>query len=143
MTPWVIVFHLTGVVLWVSGLLATALVMVQHTKEGQAPAREALARLERKFLRRIADPGAGLTILAGITMLAHNSYFLHAQWLYLKLFFVGLLIVLHGLISVRAKRLSAGDSRMTTREASLLAAAVVVVLLLILMATLPGSVYFT
>jgi len=143
MIPWVIVLHVTGVVLWVCGLLGATVALVQHTQETSVDARASLAQLERRFLRGVADPGAALAILTGITLLTLNPYYLRAQWLQWKLSFVVLLIVLHGLIRVRAKQFGVGQIVLTRRQALLLAAAVVGVVLLILTATLPGSVYLT
>ena len=144
MTPWLIAVHVTGVVLWVSALLAAALVLAQHTQEPGAEARAALAKLERKILRGVGDPGATLAILAGIALIWTNpGYYLHARWLHLKLSFVLLLVGATVLLGVTAKRYAAGEIRLRRRDAMLLFLGVVLLLVLILLATFPGSVYLT
>ena len=66
MVPALLVVHILGLVFWVSGLLVTSMALTRQTQEELPEARQALARLERIFLRGLADPGALLTILAGI-----------------------------------------------------------------------------
>ena len=57
MVAWTLVVHVFGLVFWVSGLLATTIVLSRHTQETSELARESLAGLERVFLRGMADPG--------------------------------------------------------------------------------------
>jgi putative membrane protein len=133
-----------GLVFWVSGLLVTSMALTRHTQEASADARQALARLERIYLRGLADPGALLTILAGASLIMTNSsYYLHAPWLHIKLTFVLLLIGLHGIVAVRTKRFSTGRITMQRSEARLLVLATLFLFLSILIATLVGQVYLT
>ena len=144
MVAWTLVVHLFGVMLWVSGLLVTSIALSRHAQEVSSDGRKALARLEKIFLRGMADPGALLTILAGIVLIFTNrSYYLHAGWLHIKLSFVVLLLGLHGWIGTRSKFLSTGRIRLEPGQARMLTVAVLVVFLLILIATLPGEVLFT
>ena len=107
-------------------------------------AKQALSRLERIFLRGLADPGALLTIVAGLTLIMTNaSYYMHAPWLHIKLTFVLLLIGLHGLVAVRTKKFSTGKIIMQRGEARMLVASVIFLLASILVATLVGQVYLT
>jgi protoporphyrinogen IX oxidase len=139
-----LVIHITGLVLWVSGLLVTSMALTRHTQEVAAEAKQALARLERIFLRGLADPGALLTILAGISLIMTNPhYYLHAPWLHIKLTFVLLLIGLHGLVAVRTKRFSSGRIALQRGEARLLVIATLFLFLSIVIATLLGQVYLT
>ena len=142
MASWLIAVHVTGVVMWVGSLLATALVLAQHTQESSAEARASLAKLERKILRAVCEPGATLAILAGIAIVWTNSgYYLHARWLYLKLTFVLLLIGATVLLAVNMRRYAAGEIQLRRRDAMLLFVGVVMLLVLIMLATFPGSVY--
>jgi len=144
MVAWILVAHVFGITFWVSGLLVTCMALVRHTQEAAAEARQALARLERIFLRGLADVGALLAIVAGITLVAHNpSYYLHARWLHIKLAFVLMLIVLHGAIAVGSKRFAAGRITLQRSQARVLVVAVLLVFLLILISTLPGEVFLT
>ena len=144
MVPALLVVHIFGIVFWVSGLLVTSMALTRHTQESSPEARQALARLERIFLRGLADPGALLVILAGIGLISTKpSYYLHAPWLHIKLTFVILLIALHGYVAVRTKRFSTGKISMERGEACMLVVGVLLVFLSILLATLLGQVYLT
>jgi protoporphyrinogen IX oxidase len=142
--PALLVGHVLGLVFWVSGLLVTSMALTRHTQEKSADARQALARLERIYLRGLADPGALLTILAGASLIATNSrYYLHAPWLHIKLTFVLFLIGLHGRVAVRTKAFATGRIEMQLSEARILVVATILVFLSILIATLVGQVYLT
>lgn len=144
MVPVLLVVHVFGLVFWISGLLVTSMALTRHTQEASPETRQALARLERIYLRGLADPGALLTILAGISLImTMPAYFLHAPWLHIKLTFVLLLIGLHGLIAVRTKRFGTGQIALQRGEARLLVAATLLIFLSILIATLIGQVYLT
>jgi len=142
--PALLVGHIFGLVFWISGLLVTSMALTRHTQETSADARQALSRLERIYLRGLADPGALLTILAGLILIMTNaSYYMHAPWLHIKLTFVLLLIGLHGIVAVRTKKFSTGQIAMQRSEARMLVAAVIFLLASILVATLVGQVYLT
>lgn len=144
MVPALLVVHIFGIVFWVSGLLVTSMALTRHTQESSAEARQALARLERIFLRGLADPGALLVILAGIGLISTRpSYYLHAPWLHIKLTFVILLIALHGYVAVRAKRFATGKITMQRGEARMLVVGALLIFLSILIATLIGQAYLT
>ena len=144
MIPALLVVHVFGLVFWVSGLLVTSMALTRHTQETAAEARQALGRLERIFLRGLADPGALLTILAGTGLIMTNShYYLHAPWLHIKLTFVFLLIVLHGIVAMRTKAFATGRIVLQRNEARLLVIATLFLFVSILIATLVGQVYLT
>jgi putative membrane protein len=118
--------------------------LTRHTQEASAEARQALARLERIYLRGLADPGALLTILAGVGLIMTNShYYLHAPWLHIKLTLVLLLIGLHGIVAIRSKAFATGRIALQRSEARLLVLATLFLFLSILIATLVGQVYLT
>jgi protoporphyrinogen IX oxidase len=144
MLPILLVVHIFGQMFWVGGLLVTSMALTRHTQETSPEARQALARLERIFLRGLADVGALLTILAGITLImTRPSYYLHAPWLHIKFVFVLLLLALHGVVAVRAKRFASGKIEMQKNEARLLVAFTILIFVSILIATLVGEVYLT
>lgn len=141
MVAWTLVAHIFGLTLWVSGLLVTTIALSRHTQETSSEGRRALARLERIFLRSMADPGALLTIVAGIILVSSNpSFYLHATWLHIKFVFVLMLIGLHGWIATRSKFLAAGRITLQPGQARALSVAVALVFLSILIATLPGEI---
>ncbi|HVC00209.1 MAG TPA: CopD family protein [Candidatus Dormibacteraeota bacterium] len=142
MVAWTLVVHIFGIVLWIGGLLMTTILLSRHARETSPEVRSALTRLEKKSMRAMADPGALLTILAGITLILSNpSYYMHATWLHIKLTLVLAMIVLHGFIGIEMKSLQKGVRAMTSGKAWLLFGAVLLVFLCILIATLPGAVY--
>jgi putative membrane protein len=142
--PALLVGHIFGLVFWVGGLLVTSMALTRHTQESSQDAREALARLERIYLRGLADPGALLTILAGAGLISTNShYYLHAPWLHIKLTFVLLLIGLHGYLAMRTKAFGSGKVTLQRSEARMMVLAALFLFLSILIATLVGQVYLT
>jgi len=144
MVPALLVVHIFGILLWVGGLLVTSMALTRHSQETSADARQALARLERIYLRGLADVGALLVILAGISLIMTKpSYFLHAPWLHIKFVFVLLLIGLHGYVAVRAKRFATGKINMERGEARAMVVLTLLIFLSILIVTLVGQVYLT
>ena len=144
MVPALLVVHIFGIVLWVSGLLVTSMALTRHAQEGSADARQALARLERIYLRALADVGALLVILAGISLIMTKpSYYLHAPWLHIKFVFVLLLIGLHGYVAVRSKRFATGRITMERGEARSMVILTLLIFLSILIVTLVGQVYLS
>jgi putative membrane protein len=142
MVAWLLVAHIFGLTFWVSGLLMTTMSLSRCAHEASTEARQAVARLTRIFLRAMADPGALLTLLAGIALVTTNStYFLHATWLHIKLGFVLVLIVLHGIVAIRSKLVATGKMDARRSQARLLFVTILIVFLLILVATLPGEVF--
>lgn len=144
MVAWTLVGHVFGFALWIAGLLATTVVLAHHSQETLAEARSSLARMGRICMRGLADPGALLTLVAGVILITTNrSYYLHARWLQIKLVFVAVLIVLHGLVAIRNKSVTSGSTSFPPSHAKILFVAIVFVFLLILISTLPGEVFLT
>jgi putative membrane protein len=144
MIAWALVGHVFGLVLWIGGLLIATVVLSQHSHETSSEARRILARLGRICLRGLADPGAFLTLLAGIILVATNrAYYLHARWMHIKLIFVAVLIGIHGIVAMRSKSLVSGRASFQHSHANILIAAILLVFLLILISTLPGEVFLT
>jgi protoporphyrinogen IX oxidase len=142
MVAWTLVAHVFGLVLWMAGLLMTTAVLIQHTQKTSPEARRTLARMGRICLRGLADPGAFLTLLAGIILVGTNrAYYLHARWLHIKLVFVAVLIGVHGIVAISNKSLVSGPANFQNRHAKLLFGVILFVFLLILISTLPGEVF--
>ncbi|HXJ05325.1 MAG TPA: CopD family protein, partial [Candidatus Acidoferrum sp.] len=95
-------------------------------------------------LRGFADPGALLTVVAGIVLVSSNrSYYLHARWLHYKLVFVAVLIGVHGIVAVTNKSVASGAGVIARNHARILFVVILLVFLLILITTLPGEVFLT
>ena len=144
MVAWLLVLHVFGFTLWISGLLMTSLVLLRHVGVADPQARTSLAGIEKLGLRVLADPGATLAILAGILLIMTNSpYYLHARWLHIKFIFVLLLIALHVIVGTRSKAFSSGRITLDRGYVRLLSIVIVLVFISILIATLPGEVLLT
>ena len=144
MVAWLLVLHVFGFTLWISGLLMTSLVLLRHIGVADPQARTSLAGIEKLGLRALADPGATLAILAGILLIMTNSpYYLHARWLHIKFIFVLLLIALHVIVGTRSKAFSSGRITLDRGYVRLLSIVIVLVFISILIATLPGEVLLT
>jgi len=142
MIAWLLVIHIFGLVLWISGLVTTTIVLSQIAQESSAEGRQALARVQRVLLRALADPGALITLAAGIAIAATNSsYYFHARWLQIKLAFVVILIVLHVMIAIKGKSAAAGGAVLDAGQVRILRLMVILVFFSILVATLPGEVF--
>src|SRR5579862_2438060 len=128
MVPWLLVLHVFGFTLWISGLLMASFVLLRHVREQVPETRASLARIEKLALRGLADPGATLAILGGILLILSNrQYYLHAAWLHIKLVFVLLLIVLHIILGTRSKAYAAGRISLDGGYVRLLAIVIVLV----------------
>jgi len=142
MIAWTLVGHVFGLVLWIGGLVMTTAVLAQYSPETSLEARQTLARMGRICLRGFADPGAVLTLLAGIILVATNrAYYLHARWLHVKMVFVAVLIVVHGIVAISNKFVVSGRANLHPSHAKLLMGMILLVFLLILTSTLPGEVF--
>jgi len=142
MVSWLLVLHVFGFTLWISGLLMTSFVLLKHVGESAPQARESLAGIEKLGLRALADPGATLAILAGILLILTNrSYYLRAGWLHIKLAFVLILIVLHVIVGTRSKAYAAGRISLNPGSVRLLTVVIALVFISILVAALPGQVF--
>jgi len=125
-----------------AGLLMTTAILVQHSQETSPKVRRTLARMGTICLRGLADPGALLTLLAGIILVATNqAYYIHARWLHIKLVFVAVLIAAHGIVAMSNKSLVSGRANFRRSHAKFLFGLILFVFLLILISTLPGEVF--
>ncbi len=142
MVAWTLVGHVFGLVLWMAGLLMTTAVLVQQSEETSPEVRRTLARMGRTCMRGLANPGALLTLLAGIILVATNrAYYLHARWLHIKIVFVAVLIGVHGIAAISNKSLVSERANFQPSHAKLLFGVILLVFLLILISTLPGEAF--
>lgn len=100
---WVLVFHITGVVMWIGGLFM-ALAAASGTAEAQE-AKAERARLAKKAMRSLAHPGAALVILSGALLIYLVPGAAMAGWLHAKLLLVLLLIVADLALALRVRRM--------------------------------------
>ncbi len=94
--------HIIFVVSWFAGLFYIVRLYIYHTEAAQKsePERGILIKqfaiMEHKLWWIITTPAMILTLVFGIWMLFLNpEYYLRANWMYIKLAFVALLLVYH------------------------------------------------
>lgn len=136
---WTLVFHITGIVFWIGGLLMTTQVLASASQEepNDAAARACHQRTAQRTLRAMAHPGAIITLASGGLLLylagRHDPAFFHAAWLNIKLAIVAVLLWLDWRLWTRVRDL---DRRPAARkDASMLhgiiSAAFFVILILV------------
>jgi len=113
---WTLVFHIVGFVLWIGGLLTATQVMGSRARQSSADVASALSRLELKFFKGVAHPGAAIAVVAGIIALVLQPNQLHQGWLHAKLLLVAILIALDLIAYVRARASEAGRIVLQRRE---------------------------
>ena len=136
MVAWTLVFHLTGLVLWVGSLLVVTHVLAAHSGEASPEARATMGRLEAKLLKGLAHPGAALMALSGVVLLSLEPHALREHWLHIKLLLVVVLVALDLRVHFRARAFRAGRIEMTRGEClalhGMIAAVFVTILVLVL-----------
>lgn len=138
------VLHLTGIVMWVGGLLAATLVMAQAARETpgatgsdgeRQAAREAYRRISQRLLRALAHPGLILTIAGGLGLIFQAPRdVLQSIWLQAKLALVVGLVCVDWMITRQVRQMeNAVPARgAALRMHALTATIFVIVLILVL-----------
>lgn len=73
--------HVIAVIVWLGGLVGTAVLNARIATEGDPRAMAATARASRFFGSRIVGPAAGLTLIAGLVMVAAGGLQLTSLWI--------------------------------------------------------------
>ncbi|MGH9533719.1 MAG: CopD family protein [Terriglobales bacterium] len=121
---WALVFHITGIVFWIGGLLMTTQVLAAASQDdpADATARACHQRTARRMLRAMAHPGAVITLASGGVLLylagRHDPAFFRATWLNIKLLLVVALLWLDWLLWTRVRDLDRSPAH--RKDASML-----------------------
>ncbi len=92
---WIKALHIIFVVTWFAGLFYLPRLFVHHTLTNNKECNERFKIMERK-LYRFTTPSMALTIVLGAILLIPNwNIYASFGWMYVKLFFVVLLIIYH------------------------------------------------
>jgi putative membrane protein len=143
MLLWTLVFHVIGLVFWIGGLLVVVSLFRQLPEEALPEAQVALSQAGTKMLNAMATPGAIITIITGIILIeVVGPPVLQQAWLHAKLSLVLGLLVLHGIVYLRARRVSAGLVQLHRRGWMILHAAISLVFFGILICVIPGRLYW-
>jgi putative membrane protein len=107
MRPWLLAFHLLGVVLWMGGLLTLSRVLGYHAREAPS-VRPRYTWLEGRLNYLVALPGAVLTVATGVGMAIFygRAWFRAALWLHYKLALVAVVLTLHFSLTLRQRRIA-------------------------------------
>jgi putative membrane protein len=124
MVPWVLVFHLIGLVFWLGSLLVVTHVLAVHSEEPSPEARATLGRLEMKLFKGLAHPGAALMVITGAILIGENPHYLREFWLHAKLLLVAVLIALDLRVYFRATAHLMGRVELRRRECKALHGAI-------------------
>ena len=92
---WLKAFHIIFVVCWFAGLFYLPRLFVYYAASEHPETRQQLAVMARR-LYRFVTPFMFIAIALGLAMIAQNpAYYLHANWMWLKLAGVTFLVVYH------------------------------------------------
>lgn len=140
---WVKAAHIIFVIFWMAGLFLFPRYLVHH-QDGLADPQERARWEHREALlkRMILNPSLAIVWLLGLALAANVGLFDGPEglgWLHAKLLLVLLLSGFQGWLTAYARRLAAGDARLTTRRLRLLGElpALFVILIVILAVVKP------
>ncbi len=102
---WVKAFHIIFMVTWFAGLFYLPRLFVYHSLAEDQISIDRFKVMERKLFFGIMTPGAVLTLLFGVWLLAYLPAYLHTNWMLIKLGLVLLLIIYHIWCGVLVKHL--------------------------------------
>lgn len=92
---WLKAFHIIFVITWFAGLFYLPRLFVHHAMTDDQACKERFKIMERK-LYRFTTPSMALTIVLGAALLVPNwNIYVSFGWMYVKLFFIVLLIIYH------------------------------------------------
>ena len=115
---WIKAFHIIAVVAWMAGLLYLPRLFVYHcaAEHGSVQAQTFIT-MERRLLRAIMNLAMLVSLVLGAILLAQPGMVDWAGdiWIYLKLAFVAVLVVMHGLLARWRKAFEAGENRRDAR----------------------------
>ena len=115
---WLKALHIIAVVAWMAGLLYLPRLFVYHcAAELGSKQAETFEIMERRLLRAIMNPAMVLSLAFGGALLSQSGVVDWSGdiWIYVKLAFVVLLLVLHHLMARWRRDLAAGKNRHDAR----------------------------
>lgn len=98
---YILAIHIIFVVSWMAGLFYIVRLFIYHTEANQKPENERLILqnqfeiMESKLWNIITTPAMVLSVTAGLLMLYLNPLLLQTDWMWVKLGFVGGLLIYH------------------------------------------------
>lgn len=102
---WTLVFHLTGMVFWIGGMLFAIQSLALYAETEELAQRQAHSRSAARSMKALAHPGAALVVITGVLLLSLAPGFLQQGWLHAKLTLVGLMVVVDLLLNAQVRRM--------------------------------------
>jgi putative membrane protein len=130
--PWILAFHVFGVILWLGSLLVLSSLLGLVAEE-VGVSKERFLVAARRLFDVSANAGALVTIGFGIWLILLEPSVLRQGWLHIKLLLVVILIVMHARLFRRINALEAEPSGATRREFAMTHGIVSALLLAILL----------
>jgi putative membrane protein len=115
---WIKAFHIVAVVAWMAGMLYLPRLFIYHcAAETGSPQAETFIVMERRLLRAIINPAMIVSLVLGAILLSEPGMidWVGDIWIYLKLAFVAVLVILHGFLARWRKAFEAGENRHDAR----------------------------
>ena len=113
--PWILAFHVFGVILWLGSLLVLSSLLGLVAEE-VGVSKERFLVAARRLFDVSANGGALATIGFGIWLILLEPSVLRQGWLHIKLLLVVVLIVMHARLYRRINALEAEPSEASRRE---------------------------
>ncbi|GGD15679.1 CopD family protein [Aureimonas glaciei] len=90
---WLKLLHVVSLAVWTGGILMMPILLGQRRKAGEGPSLHRLHLFTRFAYITVISPAAFVAIGSGTALILVQELFV--PWFALKLFFVGLLVILH------------------------------------------------
>ncbi len=122
MYQYVLAIHIIFVVSWMAGLFYIVRLFIYHTEANGKPEVERIILqkqfvvMESKLWNIITTPAMLLSVAAGLTMLYLNQALLQTDWMWVKLAFVGGLLIYHFICQNIITQLKRGKFWMTSTQ---------------------------
>lgn len=114
--------HIIFVVSWMAGLFYSVRLFIYHTEANDRPELEKnilqkeFEKIEARLWSIITIPAMVLTITAGLLMIYTHPGLLNANWMQVKLGFVGLLLIYHFICQRIMKQLKRGIFKFSSTQ---------------------------
>jgi putative membrane protein len=122
MYQYVLSLHIIFVVSWMAGLFYIVRLFIYHTEANDKPEAERMILqkqfevMESKLWYIITQPAMILSVSAGFLMLYLNQSLLQTDWMWVKLCFVGGLLIYHMICQNIINQLKRGKFWMTSTQ---------------------------
>lgn len=118
--PWIKALHVVAMVAWMAGLFYLPRLYVYHAEQAPVGSQtsETFKTMERKLLRLIMNPAMVATWGFGLLLVLTPGVvdWRTDLWIYVKLFFVGLLTWFHGWLAAKSRAFDEDRNNVTGKQ---------------------------